>query len=181
MVLFNRSIDGCNVFCYPISINQWQTEGGNKMNVAALIWFGLLLVFLVVEAACPIHLVSVWFAAGAFVAMIAAYLGAAFWLQILLFLVVSCTLVVLLWPFIKKFLNPKLKKTNIDAVLGSEGYVTADINNLAATGQVKLGAMEWTARSTSGQPIPKGSLVKVDRIEGVKVFVTPEEIPANIQ
>ena len=181
LVLFNRSIDERILFCYSISINQWQTEGGNKMNLAAIIWFALMLVFLIVEAACPIHLVSVWFAAGALVAAIAAYLGAAVWLQVALFLVVSCVLVAMLWPFIKKFLNPKLKKTNIDAVIGSEGYVTADINNLAATGQVKLGAMEWTARSTSGQPIPKGSLVKVDRIEGVKIFVTPEEIPANIQ
>ena len=175
------TIDENKVFCYSIAINQWQMEGENKMEIAAIVWFVLLLVFLVVEASCPIHLVSIWFAAGAFVAMIAAYLGAAVWLQILLFIVVSCALVVMLWPFIKKFLNPKLKKTNIDAVIGSEGYVTAEINNLAATGQVKLGAMEWTARSTSGQPIPKGSLVKVDRIEGVKVFVTPEEIPANIQ
>lgn len=150
------------------------------MNFAALIWFGLLLVFLVVEAACPFHLVSIWFAAGSLVAMIAAYLGAAVWLQILLFLVVSCTLVALLWPFIKKFLNPKLAKTNVDAIIGSEGYVTADIDNIAATGQVKLGAMEWSARSTSGKVIPKGSLVKVDRIEGVKVFVSLEEVPANI-
>ena len=151
------------------------------MNLAALIWFGLLLVFLVVEAACPFHLVSIWFAAGALVAMVAAYLGAAIWLQILLFLLVSCTLVALLWPFIQKFLNPKLKKTNVDAIIGSEGYVTADIDNIAATGQVKLGAMEWTARSTSGKVIPKGSLVRVDRIEGVKAFVSPEEVPANIQ
>ena len=151
------------------------------MNVAAIIWFGLLLVFLVVEAACPIHLVSIWFAAGSFVAMIAAYLGAALWLQILLFLVVATAMVALLWPFIQKFLNPKLERTNIDSVIGSEGYVTADIDNLAATGQVKLGTMEWTARSTSGKAIPKGSLVKVDRIEGVKAFVSPEEVPANIQ
>ena len=156
-------------------------KGGNKMNLDVLIWFGLLLVFLVVEAACPIHLVSIWFAAGAFVTMIAAYLGAAVWLQILVFIVVSCVLVVMLLPFIRKFLNPNLKKTNIDAVIGSEGYVTADIDNLAATGQVKLGAMEWTARSTSGKPIPKGSLVRVDRIEGVKAYVTMEEVPANIQ
>lgn len=150
------------------------------MNLAAIIWFVLLLVFLVVEAACPIHLVSMWFAAGAFVAMIASYLGAAIWLQILLFLVVSCALVALLWPFIKKFLNPKLAKTNVDAVIGSEGYVTADIDNISATGQVKLGSMEWTARSTSGQPIAKGTLVKVDSIEGVKAFVSPAEVPANI-
>lgn len=150
------------------------------MNIAAIIWFVLLLVFLVVEAACPIHLVSIWFAAGALVAMIASFLGAAVWLQIVLFLIVACALVVLLWPFIKKFLNPKLAKTNIDAIVGSEGYVTADIDNIAATGQVKLGAMEWTARSTSGQPIPKGTLVKVDRIEGVRAYVSLEEVSATL-
>lgn len=150
------------------------------MNWAAIIWFGLLLAFLIVEAACPIHLVSIWFAAGALVAMLASFLGAAVWLQGLLFLTVSCTLVVLLWPFIKKFLNPKLAKTNIDAVIGSEGYVIADIDNVSATGRVKLGAMEWTARSTSGKSIPKGTLVKVDRVEGVKAFVSTAEVSAKL-
>jgi membrane protein implicated in regulation of membrane protease activity len=178
--LFIQSIDGRNVFCYPISINQWQTEGGNIMNLAAIIWFAMMVAFLVAEAACPIHLVSIWFAAGALVAAIAGYFGAAVWLQITLFLLVSCALVAMLWPFIKKFLNPKLAKTNIDAVVDSQGYVTADIDNLAATGQVKLGAMEWTARSTSGKPIAKGTLVKVDRIEGVKAFVSPAEVPVNL-
>ena len=48
-----------------------------------------------------------------------------------------------------------------------------DIRNLEAKGQVKLGAMEWSARSTTGDPIPQGALVRVDRIEGAKVFVTP--------
>ena len=150
------------------------------MNLAAIIWFVLLLVFLVVEAACPIHLVSIWFAAGALVAMIASYFGAAVWLQVLLFLLVSCALVAMLWPFIKKFLNPKLAKTNVDAIIGSEGYVTADIDNVAATGQVKLGAMEWSARSTSGKVIPKGSLVRVDRIEGVKAFVSLSEVSVKL-
>ena len=40
--------------------------------------------------------------------------------------------------------------------------------------------MEWTARSTSGDPISTGTLVKVDRIEGVKVFVTPVRVTAEI-
>jgi len=150
------------------------------MNWAAIIWFSLLLMFLVVEAACPIHLVSIWFAAGAFVAMIASFFGAAVWLQSLLFLVVSIALVVLLWPFIKKFLNPKLAKTNVDAIVGSEGYVTTGIDNASAIGQVKLGAMEWTARSTSGKNIPKGTLVRVDRIEGVKVYVSKAEVSATV-
>lgn len=151
------------------------------MNWAAIVWFGMLLIFLIVEAACPFHLVSIWFAAGALVAMIIAFLGGPLWLQITLFLVISCALLALLWPFIKKFLNPKLKKTNIDAIIGSEGLVTAAIDNITAQGQVKLGAMEWTARSTSGKPIPQGTLIRVDRIEGVKVFVSPVEVPATVE
>lgn len=150
------------------------------MNWAAIIWFGLLLVFVIVEAACPIHLVSIWFAAGALVAMVVSMLHGAVWLQILLFLLVSGALLVLLWPFIKKFLNPKLSKTNVDAIIGSQGLVTAAIDNVSAQGQVKLGAMEWTARSSSGSPIAQGTLVKVDRVEGVKVYVSPAEVPANL-
>ena len=150
------------------------------MNWASVIWFALLLIFLAVEAACPIHLVSIWFAAGSLVAMVIAFLNGPVWLQITLFLIISCALVALLWPFIKKFLNPHLKKTNIDAIIGSQGYVTADIDNLTAVGQVKLGAMEWTARSTSGQKLSAGTLVKVDRIEGVKAFVSPVEVSASV-
>lgn len=151
------------------------------MNLDMIVWFVLFLVFLVVEAACPVHLVSIWFAVGSLVAVLVAYLNGPLWLQIGLFLVVASIMVALLWPFIKKFLNPNLKKTNIDAIIGAKGYVTAAIDNIAAAGQVKLGAMEWTARSTSGKNIPVGTLVKVDRIEGVKVFVSPAEVPATVE
>ena len=148
------------------------------MDWTMILWFALLIGFLVVEAACAFHLVSIWFAAGALIALISSFLGAPLWLEILLFLVVSSGMLVLFWPFTKKFLNPKVEKTNVDAIIGLEGYVTADINNAAAVGQVKLGAMEWTARSTSGAAISAGTLIKVDKIEGVKAFVSVVEVPA---
>ena len=150
------------------------------MDLVALIWLGLVILFVVVEASCPIHLVSVWFAVGSLVALLTWSLGGPFWLQLTLFLIVSCVLLAALWPLTKKFLKPKLTATNIDSILGSTGYVTAAIDNVAATGQVKLGAMEWTARSTSGTPIAEGTLIRVDRIEGVKVFVSPAEVKAIV-
>lgn len=150
------------------------------MNTAALIWFVLMVVFLVAEAACPFHLISIWFAAGSLVATVVSLLGGPVWLQVTLFLVVSGALLASLWPFVRKFLKPNLTKTNVDAVIGTTGYVTADIDNVAAVGQVKLGGMEWTARSTSGEPIQKGTLVKVDRIEGVKAFVSVVKVNANL-
>ena len=108
--------------------------------------------------------------------MVVSFLGAGIWIQITVFLVVSCALLTALWPLSKKYLTPKLTATNIDSVIGSEGYVTAAVDNLHGQGQVKLGAMEWTARSMSGEVIPEGTLVKVDKIEGVKVFVTPVKV-----
>ena len=143
------------------------------MNWDIIIWLGLAIVFLVVEASCPIHLVSIWFAVGSLAAMLAAVLGAEMWLQILLFVVVSAGLLACLWPLTKKFLNPKVTATNVDSVIGSRGLGTDAIDNLSACGHVKLGAMEWSARSSSGDPIPVGTQVQVDRIEGVKVFVSP--------
>ena len=147
---------------------------------SAFVWFLLMVVFLIAEAACPFHLISVWFAVGALAATVVALLGGAVWLQVTVFLVVSAALLASLWPLVKKVLKPNLVKTNVDALINAQGYVTATIDNLAATGQVKLGAMEWTARSTSGDPISTGTLVKVDRIEGVKVFVTPVRVTAEI-
>ena len=146
------------------------------MNWAAYFWLAAMVVFLIVEGACPFHLVSVWFAVGSLVALLISLLGGPVWLQVALFLVVSCALLAALWPLVRKFLKPKLTATNVDSVIGSTGLVTVTIDNVEAHGQVKLGAMYWTARSTSGDPIPEGTLVRADRIEGVKVFVSPAEI-----
>ncbi len=146
------------------------------MELLTIIWLVLLAVFLITEAA-TVTVVSLWFAVGSLAALIASLLGAALWLQILLFLAVSAIALAALRPIVRKYIHPKLTATNVDSVIGSVGLVTAAIDNVSATGQVKLGAMEWTARSTSGRPIEAGTLVKVDRIEGVKVFVSPAEVP----
>lgn len=149
------------------------------MNWAAILWLILMVVFLVVEGS-TVTLVSLWFAAGALAAMLASLLGGALWLQILLFLAVSAVLLTALRPMVKKHLNPKLTATNVDSVIGSTGLVTAAIDNVSAAGQVKLGSMVWTARATDGAPIPEGTLVKVDKIEGVKAFVSPMQIPETV-
>ncbi len=140
-----------------------------------IIWLVLMIAFLMVEAQ-SVTMVSLWFGAGALAALIATLCGAEFWLQAVIFFVVSIALLACLRPLVRKYFTPKITKTNVDSVIGAEGLVTADINNVTAQGQVKLGAMEWTARSTSGEIIPAGTLVKVDKIEGVKAFVTPVQV-----
>ena len=149
------------------------------MNWAAIIWLGLTVVFLIAEAA-TVTVISLWFAAGSLAAMAMALAGGSVWMQALTFLVVSAAALTALRPLVRKYLTPKLTATNIDSIVGSVGIVTATIDNIGATGQVKLNGMEWTARSTSGEPIKEGTKIQVDKIEGVKVFVSPAEIPANL-
>ena len=149
------------------------------MNWAAILWLVLLIVFLVVEAV-TVTLVSLWFAAGALAALLVSFFGAAIWLQVLIFLAVSAVALAALRPVARKYIRPKITATNVDAVIGSTGLVTVAVDNVTASGQVKLGAMVWSARSTSGDPIPEGTLVRADRIEGVKVFVSPVEVPAAV-
>ena len=149
------------------------------MNWAAILWLLLMVVFLAAEAS-TVTLISLWFAAGSLCAMIVCLLGGVLWLQLTVFLAVSAVLLTALRPLVRKYITPKLTATNVDSVIGSTGLVSVAIDNVTASGQVKLGAMEWTARSTDGSPIPEGTRVRVDKIEGVKIFVTPVEIPAKV-
>ncbi len=137
-----------------------------------IIWLILLIVFLIAEAA-TVTLISLWFALGSLGALIVAMFSGPLWLQLGVFLALSVLCIAALRPFVRKHFKPKLTATNIDALVGRECFVTEDIDNLVPTGQVRLGSMPWTARSSAGQPIPTGTLVKVDKIEGVKAFVSP--------
>ena len=144
-----------------------------------IIWMVLFLVFIWIESN-TISIVSMWVAVGALAAAICGFLGGELWLQAVLFFAVSGVLLALLRPVVRKHFTPKLTKTNVDAIVGTVGKVLKRIDNDSAEGQVKLGSMEWTARSTSGNIIEEGTLIRVDRVEGVKVFVSPAEIKNNV-
>ena len=148
------------------------------MTWAALFWLAAMVVFLLVEAS-TVTLVSTWFAVGSLAAMLMALIGAGIGLQVIAFVIISAVCLTALRPLVRKHIQPKLTKTNVDAVTGTTGLVTVAIDNVTAQGQVKLGAMEWTARSVSGEPIAAGTLVKVARIEGVKAIVSPVKETVN--
>lgn len=135
-----------------------------------VIWVVLLIVFLIMEAA-TVQLVSVWFAVGALAALIANLGGLNVIGQIVLFLVLSAVCLVATRPLVKKLTAAKIQKTNADRCIGAEAVVTEEINNLESTGQVKVIGNIWTARSTDDTIIEKGTVVIVERMEGVKLIV----------
>ena len=141
------------------------------------IWFGLLILFGILEAV-TVSVVSIWFMAGSLAAILAALCGASLPVQIVLFLAVSVALLACLRPLVRKYVSPKITATNADRVIGKTAVVTESIDNIAAQGAVKVGGVVWTARISGGKPIAAGAQVQVDRIEGVKLYVTPAEVPA---
>ena len=145
-------------------------------SLQKIVWLVLLLLFAGIEAA-SVGLTSVWFAAGALCALIAALLGGALWVQLTLFLAVSALCLLAVRPLAKRHLNSRVEPTNADRVIGEQAQVTEDIDNIHGKGAVIIRGVAWTARSEDGLPVPAGALVRVLRIEGVKVFV--ERAPAG--
>lgn len=134
-------------------------------------WVVALVVFLIVEAVTA-GLVSIWFVFGSLVALICAALGAAVWLQIFWFVIVSVATLVLTRPLVKRYVDSRSVATNADRSIGRAAVVTERIDNLAATGAVKLDGVVWTARSTDDAvTIETGERVTVRAIEGVKLIV----------
>ena len=134
-------------------------------------WLIALAVLVVIELA-TLGLTTIWFAAGALAATVAAALGAPLFLQIALFLIVSALVLVFIRPIAVKYFNQNREKTNVESVIGKKGIVTGGIDNLRGCGQVTLSGLEWTARSTVDEvTIPEGSVVVVREVSGVKLIV----------
>ena len=145
-------------------------------SMQKIFWLVLLLLFAGGEAA-TVGLTSIWFAAGSLAALIAALLGGPLWIQLTLFFAVSLLCLAAVRPLAKRLLNSRVEPTNADRVIGAEAQVTEDVDNIRGKGAVVIRGITWSARSEDGGPIAAGAMVRVLRIEGVKVFVEPLSAP----
>ena len=143
-----------------------------------IIWLVLLILFLGVEAA-TLGLTTIWFGGGAAVALIAAALHAPSFVQIALFFLVSLLLLFFTRPVAVKYFNKDRVRTNVESLVGRQGIVTSEIDNLQSIGQITVGGQEWSARSSDdGIIIPVGAVVIVTSVSGVKLIVKSDP---NIQ
>ena len=152
------------LFCAGIS------KGGAEQMVWKITWAALFVLFTIGEG-LTVGLTSIWFAAGSLVALVCTLLGGPLWLQLTLFITFSALCLLAVRPLVQKRFNSTVEATNADRILGTEAIVTEDIHNLKATGAVSIAGLTWSARSEHDTPIPAGTLVRVLRIEGVKVYV----------
>lgn len=138
-----------------------------------LAWTAVIIIAIALEAATA-QLVSIWFAGGGLAGLIAHFLHAPFWLQVIAAAVATLILLLATRPLVWRFLRGKETRTNADRVVGRTAVVTEPIDNVLAKGRVSVLGSDWTARSLDGGAIPAGAQVRVERIEGVKLIVSPE-------
>ena len=137
------------------------------------IWVALLAAFIIIEATTA-QLLTIWFAIGAFAAIVTTFITDSIVAQVIVFVVVSAIALAITRPLVKKLTKANKQPTNADMYIGKEAIVTEDINNLEAKGLVKVGGSIWSARTeVDNYTIPAGAHVTVVKIEGVKLIVRP--------
>ena len=141
-----------------------------------LLWFSVIILTVVVESQTA-DLVSIWFAPGAFIAMILAFCEVNVGIQLAVFVGVTILCLILAFAFIRPRMKAKnkIEKTNADALEGRLALVEEGIDNTAATGVVKINGQFWTARTENPADKPaKGEWVEIVRVEGAKLICKPK-------
>lgn len=135
------------------------------------IWLGVFIIALIIEALSP-ELVSIWFAAGALISVIVSLIpGTKWWIQLIIFVVVSVSTLLCLRPVIKKFMKRNIVNSNVDEIVHKKGKMTKACDELNH-GEVKINGVLWTACSSDEKtPIAEGKLVEVLSISGNKLIV----------
>lgn len=143
--------------------------------MTALYWLVISAVLIITEI-LTLGLTTIWFAAGALIAALLAYIGVGLIGQLIVFFIISGMLLALTRPLAMKYLNDKTVRTNADSLIGEIAIVTEEIDNIAGKGAAKIQGEMWTARSTKDETIiEEGAKVQVRGISGVKLIVSKIE------
>lgn len=136
-----------------------------------IIWLIVMVIFLIIEA-ITMGLTTIWFAVGAFVAMILSLFGVPLSVQIAVFLILSIACLFFVYPIVKNKIKPGQIKTNYESVINKVGIVSERIDNINALGQVKVDGQIWTARALEDEVIEVDTRVIINEVRGVKLFVS---------
>ena len=139
-----------------------------------IVWLSVFVVALIIEASTT-ELVSVFFAFGALVAMIISFIpGVEWWIQLIIFVVLSGASLAALRPLVKKYFNKEKRSTNVDELIGKRANVI-DVNNDGYP-EVKINGLIWRIESVNEEEkLEVGQKVEVVVIKGNKLVVRKVE------
>lgn len=142
--------------------------------VVVVVWVVAFFVAVIIEALEP-QLVSLWFAGGALVALVAAILNLGLPLQVLLFLATSILLLVLTRPFVKKVTKKDTIATNADALIGQEIEIEKGFH-LKSHGVGIHADVRWKLITQQDVTFQDGEYAIIQAIKGNKLLVTKKEV-----
>lgn len=135
------------------------------------IWLGIFIILIIIEL-LTVGLTTIWFAVGSLAALAANELGAGLIIQLIVFLIVSCLLLVFTRPWALKHINRKRIRTNYEKEIGKVILLTERVDNLKETGKSIVDGQEWTVRSKNDEEtFEAGEKVVVSSVSGVKLIV----------
>ena len=139
-----------------------------------IVWLSVFVVALIIEASTT-ELVSVFFAFGALVAMIISFIpGVEWWIQLIIFVVLSGASLAALRPLVRKYFNKEKRNTNVDELIGKRANVI-DVNNDGYP-EVKINGLIWRIESVNEEEkLEVGQKVEVVVIKGNKLVVRKVE------
>ena len=138
------------------------------------IWILLGLVLLLAELVTPGGFYILFFGLGGIAVGLLSVFEAAgpIWFQIVLFSIIS---VFSLWFFREKLLEltrgPSMDR--VDTYIGETAVVLDDIS-VNGIGKAEMRGTPWNTRNVSGRPLTRGERCKVERVEGLTIFVRAE-------
>ena len=136
------------------------------------IWLILCGAFLLIEI-FNISFLLIWPGIGSFFAFIASVLGAPIEIQLAVFAISTTIMIIFMKPLTTKlFKNKDSTKMNNDAMIGKKGVVIKEINSTEDVGQVKVAGELWSAITINDEKIKINEIVKVTKVDGVKLIVT---------
>jgi membrane protein implicated in regulation of membrane protease activity len=178
VIILEKLKGGLEMIAYPIFTSLAVTLFGifewNSL-LLPLIWFTVIVLTLIVESQTA-DLVSIWFAPGAFVAMILAFCDVNLPIQLGVFVGLTIIGLILTFTVIRPRMKAKQKveKTNVAALEGQLALVEEDVNNATAKGVAKINGQLWTARMEDANlAAKKGDWVEIVRVEGTKLICRP--------
>ncbi|HET6772512.1 MAG TPA: NfeD family protein [Acidimicrobiales bacterium] len=144
------------------------------------VWIIATAVFAVGEMATPGSFFLAPFAIGAFVAAILAFADVSVTIEWAVFLIVSIAALAALRPVARRLdLNAVDHGVGSRRLVGTRATVLKAIPGHDELGLVRLDREEWRAQSTDGTPIPVGATVRVADVQGTRVLVAVETLPAQ--
>ena len=136
-----------------------------------LFWLAIVILLGVIELV-TVNLVTIWFIASALVSLLLSFFNIPFIVQFGVFVILGTILLITTRKPLQKQVDSFKQSTNLDRVIGTEGVVTEKITK-HNNGEVKVDGKRWTA--VSDKTIQEGKIVKIIKIEGVKLIVEEVE------